>query len=46
MSKLQAGKRLTLKDVAEKAGVSPMTVSRVVNGYEGVRADVREMCAR
>ena len=42
MSKLQAGKRLTLKDVAEKAGVSPMTVSRVVNGYEGVRADVRE----
>jgi LacI family gluconate utilization system Gnt-I transcriptional repressor len=42
MTKLQSGKRLTLKDVAEKAQVSPMTVSRVVNGYEGVRADVRE----
>ena len=42
MTKPQNGKRLTLKDVAEKARVSPMTVSRVVNGYEGVRADVRE----
>lgn len=36
------GRRLTLKDVAKKAGVSPITVSRVVNGYEGVRANVRE----
>ena len=38
----RSGKRLTLKDVAEKAGVSPITVSRVVNGYEGVRASIRE----
>jgi LacI family gluconate utilization system Gnt-I transcriptional repressor len=35
-------KRLTLKDVAAKAGVSPITVSRVVNGADGVRANVRE----
>lgn len=35
-------KRLTLKDVAAKAQVSPITVSRVVNGAEGVRATVRE----
>lgn len=38
----QGGKRLTLKDVAAKAGVSPITVSRVVNGYAGVRANVRD----
>ena len=37
-----SGKRLTLKDVAAKADVSPITVSRVVNGYDGVRANVRE----
>ncbi len=36
------GNRLTLKDVAKKAGVSPITVSRVVNGSEGVRANIRE----
>lgn len=36
------GKRLTLKDVAVKAEVSPITVSRVVNGYAGVRANVRD----
>lgn len=41
MSKPQGTRRLTLKDVAEKAQVSPMTVSRVVNDYAGVRADVR-----
>ena len=35
-------KRLTLKDVAAKADVSPITVSRVVNGADGVRANVRE----
>jgi LacI family gluconate utilization system Gnt-I transcriptional repressor len=35
-------KRLTLKDVAAMAEVSPITVSRVVNGAEGVRANVRE----
>jgi LacI family transcriptional regulator, gluconate utilization system Gnt-I transcriptional repressor len=38
----QGGKRHTLKDVAAKAGVSPITVSRVVNGYAGVRANVRD----
>jgi LacI family gluconate utilization system Gnt-I transcriptional repressor len=41
MGKSQGVKRLTLKDVAEKAKVSPMTVSRVVNEFPGVRADVR-----
>ena len=38
----RCGNHLTLKDVAEKAGVSPITVSRVVNGFEGVRSNVRE----
>jgi len=31
----------TLKDVAAKAGVSPMTVSRVINGQSGVGAETR-----
>jgi len=31
----------TIADVAKRAGVSPMTVSRVVNGEAGVRADMR-----
>ena len=35
-------KRLTLKDVAALAQVSPITVSRVVNGADGVRANVRD----
>jgi len=33
--------RVTLKDVAKKAGVSAITVSRVVNNYAGVRENVR-----
>ena len=33
---------VTLKDVAKKAGVSAITVSRVVNNYAGVRENVRE----
>ena len=32
----------TLKIVAERAGVAPVTVSRVVNGSENVAADTRE----
>ena len=32
----------TLADVAQRAGVSAMTVSRVVNGEAGVRASTRE----
>lgn len=34
-------KPLTLKDVAERAGVSPKTVSRVINGEAYVRPEVR-----
>lgn len=33
---------LTLEDIAEKAGVSRSTVSRVVNNHPSVRQDVRE----
>ena len=32
----------TISDVAHKAGVSPMTVSRVINGEGSVRPDTRE----
>jgi LacI family transcriptional regulator len=32
----------TLADVAARAGVSPMTVSRVVNGGPGVRSETRD----
>src|SRR5258706_7115978 len=32
---------VTLREVAEKAGVSAMTVSRVINGAAGVRDDTR-----
>lgn len=34
--------RATINDVAEHAGVSPMTVSRVINGEGNVRASTRE----
>lgn len=33
---------VTINDVAEHAGVSPMTVSRVINGGQRVRADTRQ----
>ena len=32
----------TIADVASQAGVSPMTVSRVVNGEQNVRESTRE----
>ena len=40
----KAGRRTrgaTIKDVAAKVGVSPMTVSRAINGREGIRAETR-----
>ncbi|WP_404333669.1 LacI family DNA-binding transcriptional regulator [Sphingomonas sp. MMS12-HWE2-04] len=35
-------KTITIKDVATRAGVSPKTVSRVINGESYVRAELRE----
>jgi LacI family gluconate utilization system Gnt-I transcriptional repressor len=40
-----SGRKVTLKDVAKKAGVSAITVSRVVNDYAGVREHVRKKVA-
>lgn len=37
---------LTIHDIAKLAEVSPMTVSRVMNGKGGVRADKRERVSR
>jgi LacI family transcriptional regulator len=37
---------VTIKDVAARAGVSPKTVSRVINGEAHVRADKREQVLR
>lgn len=39
-------KIVTIKDVAERAGVSPKTVSRVINGEQHVRPEVREAVQR
>lgn len=39
-------KALTIKDVARQAGVSPKTVSRVINGEAHVRPAVRDAVAR
>jgi LacI family gluconate utilization system Gnt-I transcriptional repressor len=41
-AKSRSANRVTLKDVAKKAGVSAITVSRVVNDYAGVRENIRE----
>lgn len=38
----QRGGVATIADVARHAGVSPMTVSRVINGAENVRAETRD----
>lgn len=40
------GQAITIDEVAAHAGVSPMTVSRVVNGHEGVRDANRERVMR
>ena len=37
---------VTIKDVAARAGVSPKTVSRVINGEPHVRPEVREIVQR
>lgn len=37
----QRARRATIKDVAAKVGVSPMTVSRAINGREGIRSETR-----
>jgi len=45
VAKSRSANRVTLKDVAKKAGVSAITVSRVVNDYAGVREQVRQKVA-
>lgn len=35
------GRRATIKDVAAQVGVSPMTVSRAINGREGIRPETK-----
>lgn len=39
-------KTVSIKDVAARAGVSPKTVSRVINGEQHVRAALREVVQR
>jgi LacI family transcriptional regulator len=39
-------KMVTIKDVAARAGVSPKTVSRVINGEDHVRPEIREAVQR
>jgi LacI family transcriptional regulator len=39
-------KTVTIKDVAARAGVSPKTVSRVINGEDHVRPEVRDAVQR
>lgn len=47
MSKIVRNARgATIIDVAAHAGVSPMTVSRVINGREGVRPETRALVQR
>lgn len=42
-SKKLGGMRTTIADIAQKAGVSPATVDRVLNGRDGVRERTREI---
>ncbi|MDF2044716.1 LacI family DNA-binding transcriptional regulator [Microbacterium sp. Kw_RZR3] len=42
MSGDSGGKRIGMREVAEAAGVSPQTVSRVLNDYPGIRDATRE----
>ncbi|WP_293881841.1 LacI family DNA-binding transcriptional regulator [Sphingomonas sp.] len=39
-------KTITIKDVAIRAGVSPKTVSRVINGEQHVRPEIRDIVLR
>ncbi|GLI26362.1 LacI family transcriptional regulator [Agromyces rhizosphaerae] len=41
-----ADRQPTMSDVAREAGVSPITVSRVLNNYEFVKSDTREKVLR
>jgi len=41
----RSGKVITIHDVAQHAGVSPMTVSRVINGESNVREETRARVA-
>jgi len=41
----RAGRPASMADVARHAGVSPITVSRVSNGYEGVAEETRRQVA-
>ena len=38
----QPGKQPTIKEVAQRAGVSPMTVSRTLAGGANVRPEIQE----
>lgn len=42
MSGEVGGKRIGVREVAAAAGVSTQTVSRVLNGYAGIRENTRE----
>ncbi|HEU4603932.1 MAG TPA: LacI family DNA-binding transcriptional regulator, partial [Steroidobacteraceae bacterium] len=45
-SRRRKGSAVTIHEVARQAGVSPMTVSRVMNGRSNVRGATREIVMR